>query len=471
MALAIPSLEPCPTARVETRWRRIVTPIPVPESLSIIERLRRVEPRSMAGMPPVLWKEAEGFLVRDGFGNQWIDLTSGIVVANAGHSHPKIREAIVRAVNQKLLFSYAFAQSDRLALLEWLVSLSPIPGSKALLFSAGTEANECAIMLMRRHGKSISDRKTGILSFANGYHGRTLAAGLASGQPSPGDWITREEARHYQIPFPFTAIDPQSWSFARCLQSLQQRGIGADAIAGIIVEPVPGWTTWPMPPEFGNAMADWARQNDILICFDEVQCGCGRTGRFFGCEHVGVTPDLITLGKGLSSSLPCSAVLGRREILDVPLPGEMSSTHSGNPVCAAAALANLLVIDEEQLVRKADTTGARVLERLRALQSDYPTHFDSIHGPGLFISVQFRNPSTGQPDVELADAIIHEAVRRGVMLFTTGRGYLKFTPPLCIDPEAALEAADVIRESFEVCRDQRQTRTATPPARRAESLR
>ena len=184
----------------------------------------------------------------------------------------------------------------------------------------------------------------------------------------------------------------------------------------------------------------------ILLTFDEVQAGCGRTGRFFAFEHLGVMPDLITLGKGLTSSLPVSAVIGRRALMDQPEPGDMSSTHGGNPVCAAAALANLEVIENERLVEASAGTGARVLEQLQQLGREFPDRFYAIHGRGLFISAHLRRPEDGQPDIALADAIVHEAVRRGVLMFTTARGFFKFVPPLCIDPEAALEAVDVIRE-------------------------
>ena len=171
MGIAVSQLKPHETERVQTRWRRIVTPIPVPESLPIIERLRAAEPRSMSGMPPVLWDQAEGFVVRDRFGNQWIDLTSSIIVANSGHSHPRILQAIRQALDHKLLTTYAFPQEPRLRLLEKLVALSPIEDSKAILFCAGTEATECAIMLMRRQGRKIHPKKVGILSFEAGYHG------------------------------------------------------------------------------------------------------------------------------------------------------------------------------------------------------------------------------------------------------------------------------------------------------------
>ena len=463
MAMAIEELQPQPTSPVQSRWRRIVTPIPAPASVPLIERLRAAEPVSTSGMPPILWHEAEGFLVRDPYGNQWIDLTSGIVVANAGHSHPRIRAAVHRTADQPLLVTYSFPSKERLLLLEKLASLSPIPETKAILFSAGTEANECAIMLMRRHGQRISPDKVGILSFEGCYHGRTLGAGLSSGSGQPTDWIQREQVKHYQIPFPLGPHCPWGCGrdepcdescFHKCIDQLAQRDIRPEHIAGIIVEPVPGWATYPMPAAYARALSKWAGDNDILVCFDEVQSGCGRSGRFFAFEHVGTVPDLITLGKGLSSSLPVSAVIGPRSLMDQPAPGDMSSTHGGNPLGAAAALANLEVIENENLVEASARTGQLAFEELDQLQQEFPRHMLSIQGRGLFISVHLTRPESGTPDTALADAIVHEAVRRGVMMFVTGRGFLKISPPLNIEPEAVLEAIGVIRDCFLELKDQ-----------------
>ena len=409
----------------------------------------------MAGLPPVVWDQAEGFLVRDACGNQWIDLSSGIVLANVGHSHPRIVEAIRRAADSKLLATYAWPQMQRLELLEKLVAISPILSSKAILFSAGTEATECAMMLMRRRGRAIHKDKVGIVSFADSYHGRTLAASLASGRPLSSDWIARDRAYHYQIPFPFGPRWP--WvngqddptgerAFEHCLAALAEQGVGPERIAGFLIESVPGWATWPMPPGFAQSLSAWARRHQVLLCCDEVQSGCGRTGKFFGFEHCGLTPDLIALGKGLSSSLPVSAVIGRRELLDDPVAGEMSSTHGGNPVCAAAALANLNVIADEHLIAAAARTGGLALAALRTALAPFSERVLSVHGPGLFISIHFRQPETGEPDTTLADAVVHEAVTRGLMMFFTHRGFVKFTPPLCIEVEAALEAAKVLGE-------------------------
>src|ERR1019366_4652969 len=152
----ISDLTPMPTEIIKTRYRHIVTPIPAPESVASIRRLRAVEPLSMAGMPPILWDQAEGFLVRDAYGNQWIDLTSGIVVANTGHGCPEVLDAIRHQLDSRLVFSYAFATNIRTQLLERLVEIAPDGLEKAILFSSGTEATECAMALMRKHGLKIS---------------------------------------------------------------------------------------------------------------------------------------------------------------------------------------------------------------------------------------------------------------------------------------------------------------------------
>ncbi len=450
-------LHPQPTTAIHSRWRRIITPFPVPESIPIIERLRAVEPKSNAGLPPVLWDQAEGFTVRDHYGNQWIDMTSAIMLTNIGHAHPKLIKAIHQAADHKLITSYAFPSEARLKLLEKLVQISPIHDSKAILFSTGTEATETAMMLMRRHGQQIHPEKRVILSFENGYHGRTLAATLASGSRQTTDWITRESVHHHQIPFPFAPTCPANHlppddcnpkCFHRALWNLENQAIQPEHIAGIIVEPMPGWATWPIANAYAREMQTWARKHDILICFDEVQSGCGRTGKLFACEHLDIIPDLMTLGKGLSSSLPVSAVIGNAQLLDGPAPGEMSSTHGGNPFCAQVALANLQILEDECLVEASEKTGKLLLDELNKLKQSHPSRLLSIHGRGLFISAHLKRPDNGEPDIEFADAIVAEAVRRGVLMFVTGRGFIKFSPPLCIEPEAAIEAAEVIRDCF-----------------------
>jgi 4-aminobutyrate aminotransferase-like enzyme len=443
VAFQTSSLMPVETVTVETRHRRIRTPIPVPESIELLERLRRVEPRSMHGMPPVVWEKANGFLVHDPYGNQWIDLTSGILVANAGHSHPRIVQAIRDQLDACLTFTYAFPSRIRQRALERLVEIAPAGLDKAILFSSGTEATECCLSLMRKHGLSLAPGKVGILSIVDCFHGRTLSAKFASGPPVPVDGLERIAAHQYQLPLPGGA---HSRGFAA---DLATAGVPAETVAGILIESIPGWTTTPYPQRYVDDMMAWSRANEALVAVDEVQCGMGRTGRMFAFEHYGMTPDLIACGKGLTSSVPASAVIGRKEILDLAPPGEMSSTFGGSPVAAAAVLANLDVIAEERLVERSARLGETLGKALETIAARHADRVARLNGRGLFYSLHLKDPETGAPEVELCDEIASACVRRGVMMFVTGRAMIKFAPPLTIDREALLEAMEVVGETID----------------------
>ena len=438
MPIQVSPLTPVPTEAVQTRYRRIRTPIPVPESIPLIERLRRVEPRSMFGMPPVVWHQAEDFLIRDPYGNQWIDLTSGIVMANSGHCHPRVVQAIRDQLDSRPIFSYAFPTEVREQALERIAAIAPPGLDKAILFSSGTEATECCLSLMRKHGLGISPNKVGILSIEGSYHGRTLAAKFAGGSPRLVDGLDRASVHQTQLPMPGGA---ESHGFEA---DLTQRGVGPKTTAGIILESIPGWSTTPYPQEYIDELMQWAQKQRALVAVDEVQTGIGRTGRWFAFEHYGITPDLIACGKGLSSTLPAAAVIGRKDVMDLAEPGEMSSTFGGNPVSAAAVLANLDVMHDEKLVECSAALGRQLGDVLRKKAEGYGHYVGRLDGRGLFYSLHLRDPETAEPLAELCDEMAMECVRRGVMLFVTGRGFLKFTPPLSIEQDALVEAVDVV---------------------------
>lgn len=391
----------------------------------------------MQGMPPVVWAEASGFLIRDAYGNQWIDLTSGIVMANTGHAHPRVMEAIRRQTESPLVFSYAFPTDLRRRALERVAALAPGPNNKAILFSSGTEATECCISLMRKHGLSISPAKNVVVSFETCYHGRTLGARMSSGQPGLVDGLDRAAARHYQLAL------PEKESFEEALGRL---AVPPEEVAGVLLESIPGWNTTPHPRDYIDQLMRWAKQHRILVACDEIQSGIGRTGKMFAFEHYGITPDLIACGKGLSSSVPASAVIGSAEIMDLAAPGEMSSTFGGNPISAAAVLANLEVMETERLVERSAAMGRILGAAIDRICAPFAGWVGRSNGSGLFYSLHLRDPRTGEPLVELCDEIAMEAVRRGVMLFVTGKGMIKFSPPLIIEEDALLEAVGVIGE-------------------------
>src|SRR5687767_1024917 len=196
-------LIPRDVPKVSTRYRRIVTPIPAPQSIPILETLRRYEPQSMGGQPPIVWDRAEGIHVYDRWGNQWLDWSAGVLVANAGHGHPRVRQAIVDQANHGLLHNYCFPSAVRARLAEALAEVAPPGLKKVFLLTTGAEATECAIKLARTQGLKVGGKgKIHVVTFANAFHGRTLGAQMAGGIASLKQWIVNVDPAIVQVPFP-----------------------------------------------------------------------------------------------------------------------------------------------------------------------------------------------------------------------------------------------------------------------------
>ena len=350
-------LTPRSVPRVETNLRRIVTDLPAPESVPVLEKLHALEPVAMRGQPPVVWNRAEGFQVFDAHGNCWIDWSSGVLITNAGHGRREIADAIAAQAQSHLLTNYAFPSEIRARLVERLSNLLPQPLQKIFLLTTGSETVECAIKLSRIHGVKEGGRgKHVIVSFHDAFHGRTLGAQQAGGIPALKEWIVNLDHGFVQVPFPdgYRVTDTSFDFFQRTLS--EQRAEAAN-IAGVILETYQGGSAAFAPIEFMRALRQWCNAHKILLVCDEVQAGFGRTGTMWGFEHYGIVPDLATLGKGMSSSLPIAAVAGKADIMDLTPVGSMTSTHTGNPVCCAAALASIDLVVKEELAENARRDG------------------------------------------------------------------------------------------------------------------
>lgn len=437
--------------RVETRYRRIVTALPVPESLPLLERLRRCEPRSMGGQPPIVWDRAEGFQVRDAWGNRWLDLSSGVLIANCGHGHPRVRAAIEAQAARPLLTSYCFANEPRARLVELLSGLAPAGLDKVFLLTTGSEAVENAIKLAMTRGARVGGPgKRVVVSFEVGFHGRTLGSQLAGGSPALKAWIGPLDPRFVQVPFPdgYYGEDTRLEGFTAALAA---HGVDPRNVCAVVMETYQGATAAFAPTAYMKGLRDWCSDNEALLVLDEIQAGFGRTGRMWGFEHLGVVPDLICCGKGISSSLPLSAVIGRPDVMDLYGPGEMTSTHSGNPVCAAAAVASIEVIRDERLVENAARVGEVLLDGLRGICRGRP-YVGALFGKGLVAAVMIVRPGTKEPDKALATRIVERCYEKGLLLFAPvgkGGGALKICPPLCITEDAAREAVETLREAMD----------------------
>jgi 4-aminobutyrate aminotransferase / (S)-3-amino-2-methylpropionate transaminase / 5-aminovalerate transaminase len=451
--------------RIETRYRRIVTEIPNPASRPILDELACLEPRSMAGFSEVVWQRAEGCQVWDAAGNMWLDFTSGIILANAGHANLAISQAIRRQVDSQLLFHYCNPSAVRLNALQALRSILPGYLDKAFLLSTGGEAVEAAIKLIRTHGRSLNPTKTHIVSYLNAFHGRTMGAQMVGGFLDQQEWMGDRPPGFHHIPYPDCALCPWGKSeyhqcgeecLRRSLEMLRKQGLADDLVAGVITETFPGPTVAFMPLDYVRALREWTSQHKALLVFDEIQAGFGRTGKWFGFEHYDVEPDLICLGKGTTSSLPLSAVAGRAAIMDLPPHGDMSSTHTGNPVCCAAMTANIQVLREAGMVANAAMLGSVVQAALTELRDRLPDHVGAINGHGLAWGVYVLDPAVHRLNPGLATAVIQRCQQLGLLLLPTGgRGTLKIAPPLCITEDALCEGLAVIEQALAECVAQR----------------
>ena len=306
---------------VETKYRKIATAIPAPGSLAVLEALYRDEPRSMRGQPPIVWDRAEGFQVFDAFGNMWLDWSSGVLVANAGHGRPEIVEAICRQAQHELLHNYCFPSVVRAELVNRLSEAAPAGLDKVFLLTTGAETVECVIKLARTHGRAVGgDKKIGIVSFEGAFHGRTMGAQQIGGLPALKEWIVNLDPDMVQVPFPDGWRRPDT-SFEGFLKDLKAKGFGPERIAGVITETYQGGTCAFWPAEYAQKMREWCTKHDIVLICDEVQAGFGRTGKMWGFEHLGITPDVFCCGKGITSGLPLSAVIGKAELMDQYPPG------------------------------------------------------------------------------------------------------------------------------------------------------
>src|SRR5438270_8253351 len=325
-------LVPKSVARIETPFRRIVTDLPVPESLPVLQRLYQYEPVAMRGQPPVVWDHAEGFQVYDAYGNQWIDWSSGVLITNAGHGRKEIVDAITKQAQSKLLTNYCFPSDIRSRLVEKLSSILPEPLKKVFLLTTGSETVECAIKLCRSHGLKVGGRaKHVVVSFDKSFHGRTLGAQQAGGIPALKEWIVNLDPGFTQVEFPdgFRTTDTSFEFFER---SLAEKGIEAQNVAGVILETYQGGSAAFAPAEYMRALRQWCTGHKALLVMDEVQAGFGRCGTLWGFEQYGIVPDLSCFGKGTSGSLPLTAIAGRPDVMDLPAPLSMTSSHAGNPV-------------------------------------------------------------------------------------------------------------------------------------------
>lgn len=439
---------------------RMRSPVPGPASRALGARLATVESRNITRITdegPIFWSAARGANVEDADGNVYVDLTAGFAVAAAGHANPRVAAAIAAQAGRLAHgLGDVYPPDVKVALLERLAAIAPGDLGVTILASAGAEAVEAALKTA-----CLATGRPGVLAFTGAYHGLTYGALACTWREEFRDPFQPQLFAGVRFaPYPYAfhwggSGDVAAAALAAVRRILDEAASTPLPIGCVLVEPIQGRGGIVEPPAgFLPGLRRLCDDRGLVLVFDEIYCGLGRTGRWFACEHEGVVPDILVVGKALSGALPLSAAIGTPRVMAAwpPSAGEAihTSTFLGNPVSCAAAIAQLDEIEERGLVARAEELGRRLRRRLDA----WPARFagvGEVRGRGLMQGVELVEPGPGRaPATARALRIADAALRRGVLLLTEGpaANVLAFTPPLVIT-EAQLDCAlDVLEEEL-----------------------
>ena len=442
------SHQPVKVEKIQTKYRTIKTEIPVPQSVPMLEKMYELEAQAMHGQLPMIWDRANDFQIYDQWGNVWLDFTSTIFVANAGHGNKHIVDALRKVLDKPLLHTYTYASSERIDYLEYLIKNTPKQFEKAFLLSAGTEATEAALKLMRLNGQKQGKRKGGVICFNGAFHGRTMGAQMMTGNNSAKEWAGYQDPNihHLNFPYPWEVENPKDFFEFEIEKLLKDKNLDPDKdLCGFMLETFQGWGAIFYPKDFVQALMEFSKKYNMLVTFDEMQAGFGRTGRLFGYEHYEVEPDILCCGKGASSGLPLAIVLGSKEVMDLPDIGSMSSTHSANPLVCVAGHQNLKVMLERGLIDSSKNLGNIFHQELNKIKDKYSNYIKYIFGEGLLAALVFIDKD-GNALSNLCTRISEKSFQKGLLVVHTGRESIKLAPPLSITEEAMLEGIEVLEQ-------------------------
>jgi 4-aminobutyrate aminotransferase / (S)-3-amino-2-methylpropionate transaminase / 5-aminovalerate transaminase len=402
-----------------TRVIEIRTEIPGPRSREILAREQHAVAHPLIVHEPVVADRARGSTITDVDGNTFVDFVGGVGVANVGHNHPRVVAAITEQADRFLHTDYTVVPYEvYVELAERLGALAPISGEKrGAFFNAGAEAVENAVKLSRLYTK-----RQGVIAFEGAFHGRTWMALTMTSKTYPyKKGLGPFAPEVYRTPYPNSYRGPDAKTALAALEGLFTTHVSPDHIAAIVFEPQQGEGGFiPAPAEFVEGLRRICDEHGIVLVADEVQTGFGRTGRMFAMEHFEVEPDLVIVAKSIAGGLPLSGVIGRAAIMDDPHAGAIGGTFIGNPVALAAACAVLDIFEEEQLVARAQILGDALRARMLAWQSRW-SQIGDVRGLGAMLALELvRDTMTKEPAQELAEAVIHEALQRGLLLLKAG---------------------------------------------------
>ena len=428
---------------------QLKTDVPGPQSQAILDRKERVIAAPLSIYLPLVIDEGRGAILTDVDGNSFIDFTGGIGCLAVGHSHPRVVEA---AQDQAARFTHTdftiVPYENYVELAERLCELVPISGEvRAGFFNSGAEAVENAIKFARAYTK-----RPAVIGFDGGFHGRTLMALSLTSKTHPYKAGLGPFAPEvYRVSFPDPYRGPDDATALAELERAFKTRVAAEEVAAIVMEPVQGESGFITPSrEFVQGVRRIADEHGIVLVIDEVQTGFGRTGHMFAIEHFGIEPDLVTVAKSVAAGFPLSGVIGRAEIMDAPGDSAIGGTYVGNPVCIAAALAVLDVIDEERLVERAVELGDTIRSRMEAWVERFDFVGD-VRGLGAMLAIDIvRDQGSKAPDAERATAIVDAASARGLLLLKAGihSNCIRVLVPLVITDEQLDEALGAWEEAL-----------------------
>lgn len=439
------------------KYIQLKTALPGPKSQEILERRKNALPAGLAKSTDVVVERASGALVWDVDGNQLIDLAGGIGMINVGHSDQNVVDAIKKQVDKYIhTCSLVTTMEPYIELAELLNEVTP--GNfkkKTLLANSGSEAVENAINVAKYFTKRNS-----ILCFEGAYHGRTLLTlSLTSKYSLFKKGMGPFVSDIYRIPAPNLYRKIQGMSdeeyvqyFIKQLDIAFISQVDPESLAAIIIEPVMGEGGFiPMPKAYLQKIREVCDQYGIVMIADEIQCGAGRTGKFFAVDHFDIVPDVVVSAKSIGAGMPISATTGRAEIMDAPHPGGVGGTYGGSPVACAAAIEAIKIIKSESFLTRVNEVGELMRTTLESWKEKYQIIGD-VRGLGAMRLVEFvKDRDSKDPDMDVTLEIIRDAVSHGLIMIRAGMfsNCLRLLPPIVITDEQLTEALSVLEEAIQ----------------------
>ena len=427
--------------------------LPGPKAKTLMERDSAVISPSYPRGYPFVMDHGKGVEVWDVDGNRYLDFMSGIAVLATGHSHPKVVKAIQEQAEKFIHISSDFYHEPWIELAEKLNEIAPFEEQAvSFMTNSGTEAVETAIKLARYHSGRMN-----FIGFTGAFHGRTMGAvTFTASKPTyhGGFYPLMNGVVHAPYPNPYRRVvesQPNEDYGEAVVRYIEEEILGhilpADEVAGVLVETIQGEGGYIIPPAgFFPALRKLCDKHEILLIIDEVQCGMGRTGKWWAIEHFGVEPDMVLAAKGIASGMPLGACIARKSVMDWER-GTHGSTYGGNPIACAAALATIDLIDKEYLENAAEV-GQYTNDALQEIAVRHPS-MGEVRGLGLMIGVEFvKDKATKEPAKEISDRVVDLAFERGLLMLACGKSTIRIAPPLSIKKVEIDEGLGMFEEAI-----------------------